>query len=231
MEPIEYLVVAAHPDDAEISVGGTLAGLIARGARVGVLDLTDGEPTPHGTIEIRARETSAATAVLGLTWRENLGLPNRRLECNLEARSALASVFRRLRPRVILAHHHRDAHPDHVAASSLTDAARFWAKLSKTDLPGDPWYPPVLLHFFSIHLKAMPVARMVIDVSAHFATKMQALKCYESQLIQGRIPSPSTPLEDMEAMGRAWGVTIRSKYGEPLDSPEELGLSDLSAVR
>lgn len=231
MEPIEYLVVAAHPDDAEISLGGTLAGLVATGARVGVLDLTNGEPTPHGSVEIRARETAAATAVLGLTWRENLGLPNRKLEPTLEARAALASVFRRLRPRVILAHHPQDAHPDHVAASALTDAARFWAKLCKTDMVGDPWYPSVMLHFFSIHLKAMPRARMVMDVSEHFAIKMKALQCYESQLIHGRVPSPSTPLEEIDAMGRAWGWTIRSQYGEPLDSREELGLTSLAAIR
>src|SRR5271170_7816954 len=99
MEPLDYLVVCAHPDDAELGMGGTLALLRAQGFRVGVLDLTDGEPTPFGSPEIRARETAAASEVLGLDWRENLGLPNRRLEASLEARARLANVFRRVRPR------------------------------------------------------------------------------------------------------------------------------------
>ena len=84
---LDYLVVAAHPDDAELSLGGTMALLLSQGKRVGVLDLTDGEPTPHGSPEIRRRETEAATAVLGLTWRGNLGLPNRRLEADLTSRA------------------------------------------------------------------------------------------------------------------------------------------------
>ena len=99
MPPLDYLVIAPHPDDAELGVGGTILLLQAQGARVGVLDLTDGEPTPFGSPEIRRRETDAATAVLGLAWRGNLGLTNRRLEADLAARAKLAGVLRELRPR------------------------------------------------------------------------------------------------------------------------------------
>src|ERR1700676_4273100 len=99
MMPLDYLVVAPHPDDAELGVGGTIALLLAQGRRVGVLDLTDGEPTPHGSPEIRKKETEAATAVLGLTWRDNLGLVNRRLEADLDSRGRLAAVVRQTRPR------------------------------------------------------------------------------------------------------------------------------------
>src|SRR6186713_1491225 len=134
--PLDLLVVAPHPDDAEIGVGGTLLESKAQGLRVGVLDLTSGEPTPHGSLETRARETAAATSILGLDWRENLGLPNRSLEPTLEARAQLAGVIRQQRPRWLFAPYWIDAHPDHVAASELVDAARFWAKLTKTDLPG-----------------------------------------------------------------------------------------------
>ena len=83
--PLDYLVIAPHPDDAELAMGGSILLLQSQGASVGVLDLTDGEPTPHGSPEIRRRETAAATAVLGLAWRGNLGLTNRRLEADLEA--------------------------------------------------------------------------------------------------------------------------------------------------
>src|SRR5437868_5647241 len=92
MEPLDYLIIAAHPDDAELGVGGTIRLLRSQGAAVGVLDLTDGEPTPHGSRAIRARETEAASAVLDLSWRGNLGLPNRALAADLEARARLAGV-------------------------------------------------------------------------------------------------------------------------------------------
>src|SRR5580704_15470770 len=138
---LDYLVVAPHPDDAELGVGGTILLLRSQGARVGVLDLTDGEPTPFGSLETRRLETDLATSVLGLAWRGNLGLPNRSLEPTLDARAKLASAFRLLRPRVVFAPYWEDSHPDHVAASALVDAARFWSKLTKTDMLGEPHLP------------------------------------------------------------------------------------------
>src|SRR3954469_16695293 len=101
MIPLDYLVIASHPDDAELGVGGTIALLLSQGKRVGVLDLTDGEPTPHGSPEIRARETAEATPVLGLSWRGNLGLITRKLEADLASRARLAGAMRRLRPRIL----------------------------------------------------------------------------------------------------------------------------------
>src|SRR5438132_14305946 len=100
---LDYLVIAPHPDDAELAVGGTILLLKSQGAAVGVLDLTDGEPTPHGSPEIRRSETAAASALLGLNWRGNLGLTNRALVGDLEARGRLAGMLRRLRPRYLLA--------------------------------------------------------------------------------------------------------------------------------
>src|SRR5262245_26486867 len=108
---VEYLFIAPHPDDAELGAGGTILLLKSQGARVGVLDLTDGEPTPHGSTEIRRQETEAATAVLGLDWRGNLGLPNRSLVADLQARHRLAGMLRQLRPRVLFAPYWEDAHP------------------------------------------------------------------------------------------------------------------------
>lgn len=228
MEPVDYLIIAAHPDDAEISVGGIIASLVSSGAKVGILDLTDGEPTPFGSSETRAIESAQAALQLGITFRGNLGLPNRSLENSLINREKLATYIRNLRPKVLITHHPIDAHPDHVAASALVDGARFWSKLTKTTMSGSPWYPPILLHFFSIHLKAMPKAKVVINVSDHFDSKIRALKCYHSQLIEGRKPNPMLPIEEIQAIALAWGRTIRAKYGEPLDSPEEIGLKSLA---
>src|SRR5262252_5092543 len=163
MAPLDYLVIAPHPDDAELGVGGTILLLKAQGNRVGVLDLTDGEPTPHGNPEIRRRETEAATAILGLDWRGNLGLPNRSLVADLSARRLLAGALRELRPRCLFAPYWDDAHPDHVAASALVDAARFWSKLVKTDLPHAPHYPQRIIYYFSVHLRLHPRPSFVLD--------------------------------------------------------------------
>src|SRR5262250_2024083 len=103
MQNLDYLILAPHPDDAELGCGGTILLLKAQGATVGVLDLADGEPTPHGSPEIRRRETEAATAILGLDWRGNLGLPNRSLVADLDARRKLAVALRELRPRCLFA--------------------------------------------------------------------------------------------------------------------------------
>jgi N-acetylglucosamine malate deacetylase 1 len=230
MQPLDVLVVAPHPDDAEISVGGTIAVSLRQNLRVGVLDLTSGEPTPHGTEELRRRETQKATDILGLTWRSNLGLPNRALEPTLEARRRLAEVFREVRPQMILAPYWQDAHPDHVAASALCDDARFWAKLSRTDMSGEPFHPPLLLHYFSIHLRLHPAASLVIDISSEIDTKMSAVQAYESQLITGRAETFPTVIDDIEDRARYWGWSIGRAYGEPLCSRESLGLSSLSGI-
>jgi len=180
--PLDYLLIACHPDDAELCCGGTIVSLKAQGASVGVLDLTNGEPTPHGSLEIRGRETQAATEILGIDWRGQLNLPNRSLVADLEARRQVAGVIRQSRPRVLLSHYWEDAHPDHVAASALVDAARFWAKLTKTDMPGEPHFPSKIIYFPSMHLRLHFQPSFVVDVSAFHERKMQALACYHSQL-------------------------------------------------
>jgi bacillithiol biosynthesis deacetylase BshB1 len=228
--PLDLLVVAPHPDDAEISVGGTLSLAKSQGKRIGVIDLTSGEPTPHGSLEIRARETAAATTALGLDWRENLGLANRNLEPTLAARRALAGIFRTTRPKIIFAPYWEDAHPDHLAASVLVDAARFWSKLSKSDLAGEPYWPPRIFYYFSIHLKIHPKPSFVIDISGQIGAKMGAIACYESQLVAGRPREFPTPLDDIRDRARYWGWSIGTSYGEPFASREEIGLNGLDGL-
>src|SRR5271163_3930807 len=194
---LDYLVIAPHPDDAELGVGGTILLLRSQGSRVGVLDLTSGEPTPHGSLEIRKRETDAATTILGLDWRGNLGLPNRSLVADLEARRKLAVALRELRPRVLFAPYWEDAHPDHVAASALVDAARFWAKLTKTDMPGEPHFPQRIIYYFSVHLRLHLHPSFVLDITPHIDRKMEALACYRSQFIEGRQITAPTILDEL----------------------------------
>jgi len=227
MADLDYLVIAPHPDDAELAVGGTILLLRSEGASVGVLDLTDGEPTPHGSREIRQRETAEATRLLGLDWRGNLGLSNRLLQPTLQARGLLAGMIRQLRPRVLFAPYWDDAHPDHVAASELVDAARFWSKLTKTELPGAPHYPDRIIYYFSVHLRLHPKPSFVTDVTAHHDVKMRALECYRSQFIEGRPIQPRTFLDELRDRGRYWGWTINAGFGEPFVCREEVGLRSL----
>jgi len=227
---LDLLVIAAHPDDAELGMGGAILKFKAEGLRVGVLDLTSGEPTPHGSLEIRAAETAAATEILGLDWRDNLGLPNRSLEPTLEAREKLAGVIRQQRPRWLFAPYWEDAHPDHLAATQLVDAARFWAKLSNTDMPGEPFHPERIYNYFCVHLKLTPQPAFILDISDHWQQKLASIACYESQFITGRPTSPRSFIDDLHHEAAYWGKSIGVQYGEPFACREPLGLSTLAAL-
>ena len=227
---LDVLVVAPHPDDAELGMGGAILKLVAEGKRVGVLDLTSGEPTPHGSIETRQLETAAATQVLGIPWRRNLGLTNRCLEATLEARAAVAGVIRLTRPSWLFAPYWVDAHPDHVAATELIEGARFWAKLSKTELPGEPWHPRRVYHYHCVHLKLVPQPAFVLDISDEWERKAAAIACFRSQFVTGRDLAPPTFLETLRDEAAFWGKSIGVRYGEPFSSREPLGLSSLTRL-
>ena len=226
---LDVLVIAPHPDDAELGAAGAILKLKAEGHRVGVLDLTSGEPTPHGSLEIRARETAAATTILGLDWRDNLGLTNRSLEATLENRAKVAGVIRQQRPRWLLAPYWIDAHPDHVAATQLVEAAQFWAKLTKTDLPGEPHHPERIYNYYCIHLKTAAQPAFILDISAEWEQKLAAIRCYESQFITGRNKQP-TFLDQLRDEASYWGKTIGVAYGEPYTSREPVGISTLAGL-
>ena len=227
---LDILVIAPHPDDAELGMGGAILKLKAEGLRVGVLDLTSGEPTPHGSTEIRQRETAAATEILDLDWRENLGLPNRSLEPTLEARAQLAGVIRQQRPRWLFSPYWQDAHPDHVAATELIEAARFWSKLTKSDLPGEPHHPERIYNYYCVHLKLVLQPAFVLDISEQWERKLAAIRCYESQFITGRPTEPPTFLDGLRDEAAYWGKTIGVKYGEPFACREPLGLSTMAGL-
>ena len=227
---LDILIVSPHPDDAELGMAGAILKFKAEGLAVGVLDLTNGEPTPHGTPEIRARETAAATEILGLDWRENLGLPNRSLEPTLEARAKLAAVFRQTQPRWIFAPYWEDAHPDHTAATQLIEAARFWAKLTKTDLPGEPHYPQRIFYYYCVHLRLIPQPAFVLDISDYWDKKRAAIECYRSQFIEGRPQELPTFIDSLRDMAAALGQRIGVRYGEPFVSREPIGLTTMNGL-
>jgi bacillithiol biosynthesis deacetylase BshB1 len=225
---LDVLVIAAHPDDAELGMAGGILQLKQEGQAVGILDLTDGEPTPHGSVELRSQETAAASEILGIDWRGNLGLPNRSLEASLEARGQLAEVIRQTRPRWLFAPYGVDAHPDHVAATELVQAARFWAKLTKSNLAGEPHHPERIYDYYSVHLKHAAQPAYVLDISQHWEQKQAALACYQSQFVTGRSNQAVSFLEQLQTQAAYWGQLIGCQYGEPYASCEPLGLSGFS---
>ena len=211
-------------------MAGAILKLKADGLSVGVLDLTDGEPTPFGSPEIRANETAAATEILGLDWRENLGLPNRSLEPTLDARKKLAGVIRTTRPRWLFAPYWVDAHPDHVAATELIEAARFWAKLTKTDMPGHPHHPERIYHYYCLHLRQVPQPSFILDITDCWAKKQAAIECYQSQFIKGHEHEKPSFVDRLRHQASTWGWAIGTEYGEPFTCREPIGLSGMNGL-
>ncbi len=217
------LVIAPHPDDAEIAMGGTICWLLAQGHEVAVCDLTNGEPTPLGTPERRTAETQAATKVLGLTRRVTLPLPNRYLQDTIEARTEVAEVIRDLRPDVLFIPYWVDAHPDHLAACALAEAGRFVAKLTKTTMRGEPHYPERVYHFFSTHYRLHVKPSFIVDVTAHIDTKIAAIAAYASQFGDER--GNASIFDRIREVNAYWGGLIHRPYGEPFVCREEIGVT------
>ncbi len=215
-QPVQVLFVGPHPDDVELAAGGTIALLAQGGVRVGILDLTNGEPTPSGSVKQRLAEATAAARILGVTVRVCLNLPNRSLQADLESRWYLAGWLRRLRPSVVFLPHGEDIHPDHVHGVRLIEDASFWSKLSRSDIPGAPHPIRQLIYFACVHLRTVRSPDLLVDISNTMDRKLEALRCYRSQLDpeHRRGPVPTT-VEEMETVGRFWGWVGRTRYAEP----------------
>lgn len=224
----EILIVAAHPDDAELGIGGIIASLSAAGKSVAIVDLSDGEPTPCGSPEIRAQETRKASAILGVSERRMLGIKNREIFDSIENRKKLATVIRELKPKLLFAPYWEDAHPDHVAAATLANAARFYAKLTKTDMPHDPHYPARIVHYFSIHMRLRVRPSAVYDTSEQHARKMEAVAAYHSQFSANE--KNRGVIARLEAEAAYWGQQIGRRFGEPLITREDVRLSTPEAL-
>jgi len=175
---VDLLAFGPHPDDLEIGIGGTLAKHAALGHTVGLCDLTRGEMSSNGTPEERVREAEAARKILGAAWRDNLGLPDRAIGSSPDHIRAIVELIRRVRPRAVAIPYWSDRHPDHQSSFEVLRDSIFNAKLKRYAAAGDPWQPEWVCHYFIND--AGPVS-FVVDVSAHYEAKRQALACYVSQ--------------------------------------------------
>lgn len=223
----DAVCVGAHPDDVEIGMGATVAKLTRGGSRVVIVDLTDGEPTPFGTPELRAAEAARAAAVLGAE-RRTLSQPNRYLFDTVEARTELAEVLREFRPRLLFVPYPVDAHPDHVAAASIATAARFYAKFTKTEMRGDPHFTPRVFHYMAVHQRIIAQPSFIVDVDGYLDTKLDALSCYESQFTAN--PANAGIVDAMRSTAVMWGDLARVPAGEPFFALEPVALDSPSSV-
>ena len=232
--PVDILAIASHRDDVELTCGGTLVKHALKGHRTAIIDLTQGEMGTRGSAEIRAAESDAAAKVLGVGTRRNLGLPDAGIENTPETRRQLALLIRELRPRVVIAPAPRGRHPDHRVGSQLIRDACFVAGLAKLDPASPPHRPLKVLHCIAYredHVKPT----FVVDISAEFETKLEAIKCYASQFDgatqAGEVYPTGEPLYDVVRTQAAhYGSLIRCRYGEPYFTYETMRADDLLAL-
>jgi bacillithiol biosynthesis deacetylase BshB1 len=233
-ERLDVVAVGPHPDDLELICGGTLARLVKQGYRVGMFDLTSGEPTPRGSEETRKKEAEAARLALGVQVRANLGLPNRELMDCPETRFVLATQFRRYRPKIVIATAGRTpaASPDHHQGHLLVEAARFYSQLTKWDDRFEGTAPYTIPHLIYALFPFDAEQRnwhstFVIDISQTFEQKMQAVGCYKSQFDETRM---ARVRHFLSGYNISTGGRCGFAYGEQFALPHPLGAADLFAL-
>jgi bacillithiol biosynthesis deacetylase BshB1 len=234
MLSVDVLAIAAHRDDVELTCGGTLIAAVRHGRTTAVVDLTQGEMGTRGSAELRAAEASRAAEILGLSARENLGLPDAGIVNTPETRERLARVIRRFRPRVVLAPAPWGRHPDHRVAAELVRDACFVAGLKKADPETPPHRPHKVAHCLAY--REDPVKpTFVVDISDAFELKMDAIRCYDSQFAgvtqAGEVYPTGEPLYDvLRHQAAHYGSLIRTRYGEPFFTYETMRVDDIASL-
>lgn len=228
---IDLLALAAHRDDVELTCGGTLLHAAAQGYHTAILDLTAGESGTRGSAAIRGEEAAAAARVLGVAERRNAGLPDAHLQNTEEARRVVVEQIRALAPRVVILPFPVGRHPDHRIASELGRDACFLAGLSRYPAAGAPHRPFKIL--YSLAYREDPVKpTFVVDISDHFARKLEAIRCYASQFdgatSAGEIfPTGQDLYSLIETQAAHYGSLIRTRYGEPFFTHETVRVDDV----
>jgi bacillithiol biosynthesis deacetylase BshB1 len=230
--PLDLLAIGSHPDDVEISCGGTLAAAARQGFRTGILDLTRGELATNGDPHTRARESDDAARILGVAVRRNAALPDGGLRATDPAQEhAVVALLRELQPAVILTHYSQDRHPDHVEASRLCDRAWYLAGLRQFGAGAKPFRPEARYHFAS-RVGFHP--SLVVDITEVWDIKRAAILAHASQVSRAGAGTTPTQLNEpeflarLEARARHFGTMIGVRLGEPFSSPEPLGFGQLA---
>ena len=231
---VDLLAIAAHRDDVELTCAGTLLRAADAGHRTGILDLTAGESGTRGSAALRGEEAARAAAILGVTERRNAGLPDAHIHNTDEARRIVAGEIRHFQPQIVILPFPIGRHPDHRLASELGRDACFLAGLRRYDAPGEPWRPRKIL--YALAYREDPVKpTFVVDVSAQFERKMQAIRCYASQFDGAQnageiFPTGQDLYSLVEIQSAHYGSLIRTRYGEPFFTHETMAVDDVVAL-
>ena len=241
MTKLDILVLPVHPDDAELGCAGTVLKHIALGKKVGIVDLTRGELGTRGSAEIRAKEAEAAGRILGLTIRENLGIPDGLFQNTPPYQLKIIEAIRRFQPEIIITNAYHDRHPDHGRANELVETSAFLAGLRKieTTYKGEPqeaWRPNMVLHFIQDRYIQPDI---LIDVTEYWDKKIESVMAYESQFFnpgwnedepQTYISSPAF-IKIVEGRAMEFGKSINATYAEGFTSRKILGVDSLFSLR
>lgn len=244
------LIIAPHPDDAEIGMGGTIAALAEQGHNVLIADMTDGSPTPFGDRASRLVEAAAALRELapsaqaqergGKLARLMLDLPNRTVTHSIEARHKVAGVIRAHQANILFMPHPLDAHPDHIAVTRIAEDARFDAKLTKIEMPtppgyekiGPPIYPQWVFYYYCSHLRAIPDPHFLFDTTGFSDKKIRSVLAYQTQFAPraGLAAANADLPANLAAHDRYMGSRIRTQTAEPFWTKEPMGISSFASL-
>lgn len=226
---IDLLAIGAHPDDVELTIGGTIAKMTAAGRSVVLLDLTRGEMGTRGSGELRTAEAAAAAKALGVADRLCMDLPDGNVQADRPAQTRLIEIIRKLRPKLVMAHFRDDLHPDHAACGRLVESAMYPSGFARFPAEGTAYRPHEYLFFMS-HYPFTP--SFIVDVTDHWQTKLKAIHCYASQLHKPDSNEPVTGISQadflrrIEARAIYFGSLIQRPYGEPFVSLRALPMAD-----
>lgn len=235
---LDILVLAAHPDDAELGCGGTIAKEVSLGRKVGIVDFTRGELGTRGSVPIRDQEAADAARILGLSVRESLNFKDGFFQNDETHQREVIRVIRRYQPQIVIANSLADRHPDHPRASGLAYDSCFYSGLAKIEtIDGDkkqqPWRPNRVYHFIQ---SQQLIPDFIVDVSDYWETKMKAIRAFKSQFHDPTSNEPETFISSpafiklLEARGHEWGHTIGVAYGEGFLVRRVLGVDSLSQL-
>ena len=231
---LDLLAIAAHPDDVELTCGGTLLKMARLGYKTGILDLTRGEMGTRGTPETRAEEAAWAAKILRVSWRNTLGVPDSDVQPTRQHKLRLAQVIRELRPHTVILPYWEARHPDHYHASTLGYEGCFLAGLKQLPIGGEPHRPFKILYSTS-YATVRPT--FVVDITSEFDVRRKAILAYGSQFRpkahqkRSRVFLAIDRLEDeMNQLARHYGQMIGVKYGEPFFQKELLAVDDVTKL-
>src|SRR3984893_4001316 len=228
---LDLLAIAAHPDDVELTCGGTLLKMAQQGYKTGILDLTAGEMGTRGTPEIRAKEARRAAKLLGVKWRGTQGVPDSDVQPSRQHKLGLAAIIRDLRPKTVILPYWEARHPDHYHASTLGYEGCFLAGLKQLPLAGEPYRPFKILYSIS-YADQRPT--FVVDITAQYERRRKAILAYSSQFGPRKARGKDTVHlaidrleQEMNQLARHYGQKIGVKYGEPFLQKELMRVDDV----